>query len=83
MWIIQYFDWAGTADELEKQTEIVKKACDEVDFVTFKAHTVPYNSKWHFAWIFKATSFDKFAKMGAEMPRDYNKMTHAEVEILI
>ena len=80
MWIIQYFDWAGTMDELEKFDKEVEKSCGEAEGVTFKGRFGPHNAKYHWVYLYKVESYNHFMNQKWP-PRDYNKMTHLVLEV--
>jgi len=85
MIVLLYFDWFGTAEELEELDERMKAACAEADGVDYKGRYAPDNRKFHFVSMFEVESYDKLfeALTGPEMPpRDYKKLTHGVFEIL-
>ena len=82
MLVLQYFDWQGTIDELDKMEKSMKKIIDEADGVTFKGRYSPHNVKYHFAFLFKCDSYNHLTATWPKMSRDYNKMSHAVMEIL-
>lgn len=80
MWIIQYFDWTGTIDELDKFDKLVEKASADNEGVTYKGRHGPHNRKYHWVYLFKVESYNHF--MDVTWPtRDYNKMTHIVLEV--
>lgn len=76
MWIIQYIDWEGTMEELEKWDKEVEKACEKTEGVKYKGRWGPHNKKYHWAYFFKAESFNHWMEMGPKLPRDYSKVSH-------
>ena len=82
MYILQYFDWNGTLDELEEAEKMVKKIIDETEGVDFKGRYSPHNKKYHWVFMFKTDSYDALMATWPKMGRDYDKMTHAVMEIL-
>ena len=81
MCVIQYFDWQGTMEELEKFDKVVVKECDKFEGVKYKGRYGPHNKKFHWAYFFKIESYDEFNKVGADIPRDYNKMSHIVIDL--
>lgn len=81
MWVIQYFDWQGTTEELEKLDKLVEKDCDKLEGVKYKGRYGPHNKKFHWAYFYKTESYDQFNKVGADIPRDYQKASHIVNEI--
>ena len=47
MWIIQYFDWLGTLEELEKLDKMVEKHLEKKEGVKYKGRYGPHNQKFH------------------------------------
>ena len=81
MWVIQYFDWHGTMKELEELDKIVEKECEKAEGLKYKGRYGPHNRKYHWAYFYKAESYNHFNAMGQDIPRDYNKMSHILTEI--
>jgi hypothetical protein len=80
MWIIQYFDWGGTIDELEKFDKMIEKASEKAEGVKYKGRFGPHNAKYHWVYLYKVESYNHF--MNTKWPeRDYNKMTHLVIEV--
>ena len=85
MIVLLYFDWFGTAEELEELDEKMKAACAEADGVDYRGRYAPDNRKFHFVSMFEVESYDKLfeALTGSEMPPRYHKkLTHGVFEIL-
>jgi hypothetical protein len=84
-YIIFYFDYGGTADELEAFISDWKKAAEKTDGVEFKGHWIPHTSKWHHAIFYKAESYAKvresWRSIGRE--RDYSKLMHGSIDLFV
>jgi hypothetical protein len=85
MYIIQYFDWMGTREELEEQTKLREKVCAEIDGVKYMGRKAPHNDKYHFAHFYEANDYNTFLNVFREMAkhgeRDYKKEVHTEMKI--
>lgn len=81
MWVIQYFDWQGTMEELEEWDKLIEKECEKTEGVKFKGRYGPHNKKYHWAHFFKIDSYDKWMTLGQDMPRDYNKASHIVIDL--
>jgi hypothetical protein len=81
MWVIQYFDWQGTMEELEKFDKIIEKECEKIEGVKYKGRYGPHNKKYHWAYFYKIESYDKWMTMGSDIPRDYSKASHIVVDL--
>ena len=81
MWVIQYFDWQGTMEELEEWGKIVEKECEKGEGVKYKGRYGPHNRKYHWAYFFKVDGYNQWNSLGQDIPRNYNKMSHAATEI--
>ena len=85
MIVLLFFDWFGTAEELEELEEKMKAACAEAEGVDYRGRYAPDNRKFHFAYVYEVEGYDKLLEVltGPEMPpRDYRKLTHGTFEIL-
>lgn len=85
MIVLLYFDWFGTAGELEELEEKLISLFAQADVVEYKGRYAPDNRKFHFVYVFEVESYDRLMEVltGREMPpRDYRKLTHGTFEIL-
>ena len=85
MIVLLYFDWFGTAEELEELEEKMMPSLTQADSVEYKGRYAPDNRKFHFVYVFEVESYDRLMGVltGPEMPpRDYRKLTHGTFEIL-
>jgi hypothetical protein len=83
MLILLHIDWFGSAEELQESDNSLRKACDEIDGVKYKGRFTPNQKKYHWTYLFKAenlASWEKAWEKMSESPRDYNKLTHGELE---
>ena len=81
MIVITYFDWFGTPEDLEKNKEAWKKACEETEGIKSTKLYTSHQARYHYAWITKTESYDKIMEAWAKLPpRDRNAMTHAVIE---
>jgi len=82
MIVINYFDWFGSQEELEKVNEAWRKACEETEGIKSTKLYTSHQARYHYAWIIKTDSYDKVMEANSKMPpRDRNKLTHAVTEI--
>jgi hypothetical protein len=82
MIVINYFDWFGTPEELEKLNEAWKKICEEADEIKSTKLYTSHQARYHYAWIIKTDSYDAVLEANSKMPpRDRNKLTHAVLEV--
>ena len=82
MIVINYFDWFGTPEDLEKNKEAWIKACEETEGVKSTKLYTSHQARYHYAWITKTESYDKVLEAWGKMPpRDRNVLTHAVLEV--
>jgi hypothetical protein len=66
--ILQHFEWFGTEEELKAYDESWKKFCDTVDGVELKGRYMPDTRRFHWTYLIKADSYDKFVEAGVKVP---------------
>ena len=85
MIVLLYFDWFGTAEDLEELEEKMMPVLTQADGAEYRGRYAPDNRKFHFVYVFEVESYDKLMEVltGPEMPpRDYRKLTHGTFEVL-
>ena len=84
MLVIQHFDWFGPENELKTMDEAIKKACGQINGITYKGRWSSHQARYHFCYLFDTKVYmkimDAWGKAGFE--RDYNKLTHSIFEVL-
>ena len=83
--IIFYFDWSGTAKELEVYLDDWKKGAEKTEGVEYKGHWIPHSSKWHHAIFYETDSYAKVRESWRNVGtvRDYSKLTHGAMELFV
>jgi len=85
MIVLLYFDWFGSAEELNELEEKMNAAFAQADGVEYKGRYAPDNRKFHFVYVYEVERYEKLMEvlMDPEMPpRDYRKLTHGVFEVL-
>lgn len=84
MMVLFYFDWFGTAEELDELEKTLTTAATKGG-INYKGTYAPDNRKFHFVGVFETKSYDKLIKILTDpknLSRDYKKLTHGTFEIL-
>lgn len=83
--IIFYFDYGGTQEQLEDFLDGWKKAADKTEGVKFVAHWIPHTSKWHHAVFYEAESYAKVRESWRSLgrDRDYSLMKHGAIDLFV
>lgn len=83
MLVIQHIDWFGSPDELNEMDEAIKKACKEMEGLTYKGDGRLIKRDTISA-LFETDAYMKImdARGEAGFERDYSKLPHSVMEIL-
>ena len=83
MYILDFFDWFGSIEELEKLDKTVKKNL-EGSGVEYLGRFAPYNRNYHWTYFFKAKDLITWENarlhIDAGYKRDYKVHTHEIME---
>jgi uncharacterized protein with von Willebrand factor type A (vWA) domain len=80
--VLQYFDYNGSMDDLEKRTKQVEKVANATEGVKFMGRYAPHNRKFHFVFVYEAESYNHMWNAWNKLERDYNVMSHVVIELL-
>jgi hypothetical protein len=83
--VLFYFDWFGSAEELNEWEKMLQTAVGKGSGIKYRGTYAPDNKKFHFVAMFETKSYDKLMECLLDPknpPRDYKKLTHGMFEIL-
>ncbi len=83
MIILFYFDWFGTADELNQFDEMVKNVSQQIEGIEYKGRYTPNQKKFHWIWLIESEDFGKWEEawnLLTKYPRDLRKLPHGIIE---
>ena len=85
MLVLRYFNWLGTADQLEEFTSSVKKSVDKTPGTKYLGRFGAMNQTWHYALVLEVKDWVTWAEFvkNSQYKRDYKTMPSFTIEFLV
>ena len=82
MWILNYFNWAGTSAEFKEFVNTVKSEFAKSEGVSFLGVFMP-TSEWHYVMVWDVTTYEKLMQTYKAYFEKYGqfKMSLAKLEL--
>jgi hypothetical protein len=76
MWVLHYFNWAGTSEEFKEFAGRIKSQVDGAEGVNLLGIFVP-TSEWHYVIVWDVTSYEKVLQTYKAYSAKYGLLKHS------
>ena len=85
MLVIRYFNWLGTAEQLEDFMSAVNKAVEKTPGTKNLGRFGAMNKSWHYALVLEVKDWATWAEFvrNSQYQRDYKTMPNFVIEFLV